>query len=435
MQDRAEHLVRQPVDPVEHDQRRRDERAVRAGCGQRDAVPHEARRGHLHDVGLERVARVRVDDRADVGRGIGRIADHELVHRAVQTARSRAARCPPARTARAAPSSAGPRCRTPRLQRIDDDLLGERRAVDDHRVLSAGLGDQRNDRRAGGERAWRSRPATVGRSGERDARDARIGDERGADDLAGRPAATRAHQPGRRPRCRQPHGARGDERRLLGGLGGDRVAGGERGGDLAGEDRERKVPRGDAREHAAAVQRQRVRLAGGRGKRDRRVESAARLRRVVAAEVDGFAHFGERRRRASCRLRARAARRSFRARARSRRRRDRGSRRTLAAPRRSHARWPSTSVASARSTVAASASTMVPILRRAVGRIARVARGARRRAARGHRHYRESRAQSPRRDGGVERAHRVLVGEQTPSELRRCRPYRSGGAGNAFAGA
>ena len=49
--------------------------------------------------------------------------------------------------------------------------------------------------------------------------------------------------------------AQADARRLLGGLGDHGVAGGERGGDLAGEDGEREVPRADAGEHAAAVQR------------------------------------------------------------------------------------------------------------------------------------------------------------------------------------
>ena len=67
--------------------------------------------------------------------------------------------------------------------RVVDDLLGQRRAVDDHRVLAAGFGDQRHERRARGQRA-RDRARDVGRAGERDARDARIGDQRGADDLA-----------------------------------------------------------------------------------------------------------------------------------------------------------------------------------------------------------------------------------------------------------
>ena len=42
----------------------------------------------------------------------------------------------------------------------------------------------------------------------------------------------------------------GDERRLLGGFGDDRIARRERGGDLAGEDRQRKVPGTDADDEA-----------------------------------------------------------------------------------------------------------------------------------------------------------------------------------------
>ena len=46
------------------------------------------------------------------------------------------------------------------------------------------------------------------------------------------------------------HGQRGDQRRLLGRLGDHRIAGGQRRRDLAGEDRQREVPRADAGDHA-----------------------------------------------------------------------------------------------------------------------------------------------------------------------------------------
>ena len=51
----------------------------------------------------------------------------------------------------------------------------------------------------------------------------------------------------------QRDGLGGDQRRLLGGFRDHRVAGGERGGDLAKEDGERKIPRADADENAAAA--------------------------------------------------------------------------------------------------------------------------------------------------------------------------------------
>ncbi len=81
----------------------------------------------------------------------------------------------------------------------------------------------------------------------------------------------------------QPHGGGGDQRRLLGGLGDDGVAGGERGGDLAGEDRQREVPRRDAGEDAAAVQRQRVALAG----RPRQRGGAREIARAPAPRSSG----------------------------------------------------------------------------------------------------------------------------------------------------
>ena len=53
---------------------------------------------------------------------------------------------------------------------VAGDLLGQRRAVDDHRVLAAGLGDQRDDRAVAlGERAV-DRVRGLGRAGEGDAR-------------------------------------------------------------------------------------------------------------------------------------------------------------------------------------------------------------------------------------------------------------------------
>ena len=43
-----------------------------------------------------------------------------------------------------------------------------------------------------------------------------------------------------------PHAFGGDQRRFLGGLGQHRIAGDQRGSDLAGEDRQREIPRADA---------------------------------------------------------------------------------------------------------------------------------------------------------------------------------------------
>ncbi len=88
------------------------------------------------------------------------------------------------------------------------------------------------------------------------------------------------------------HGHGGDHRGLLRRLGDHRVAGRQRGGDLAEEDRQREVPRADAGKHAAAVQTQFVRSPVGPGSSGSANRSAARG--VVAAEIDRLAHFGQR---------------------------------------------------------------------------------------------------------------------------------------------
>ena len=86
------------------------------------------------------------------------------------------------------------------------------------------------------------------------------------------------------------HGLR-HRRRLLGRLGGDAVAGHQRGDHLAGEDGQREIPRADADEHATAVQAQLVAFAGGARQR-LRTEALDGLAAVVAAEVHRLAHLG-----------------------------------------------------------------------------------------------------------------------------------------------
>ena len=80
------------------------------------------------------------------------------------------------------------------------------------------------------------------------------------------------------------------ERRLLRRLRNHRIAGDQRGRHLPRENRDRKVPRADAGEHTAAVQRQHVALADRTSQRNRPAELLARLLRVVAAEIHCLAH-------------------------------------------------------------------------------------------------------------------------------------------------
>jgi len=78
----------------------------------------------------------------------------------------------------------------------------------------------------------------------------------------------------------QLHGARAHGAALFGGLGEDTVAGCECRGHLAGENRQRKIPRADARDHA-----QRRRRAT--------FEFIAHARRVVAQIVHRLPHFSD----------------------------------------------------------------------------------------------------------------------------------------------
>src|SRR5207302_10780973 len=88
------------------------------------------------------------------------------------------------------------------------------------------------------------------------------------------------------PLEQQMHRGGGDQRGLLGGLGNDGVAGGERRGDLAGEDRQRKIPRRDAGEDAAPAQRDLDALAGGDGQGGGASTSRPRADRVIT-QVSG----------------------------------------------------------------------------------------------------------------------------------------------------
>ena len=116
---------------------------------------------------------------------------------------------------------------------VVDDLLRQRGAVDDHRVLAAGLGDQRHDRRSRARAPARSRCRDLGRSGERDAGDARDRRRARAPTISPAPGS-KCERVGGNARLEQTADrVRGDERRLLGGLRDHGVARGERRGDLA----------------------------------------------------------------------------------------------------------------------------------------------------------------------------------------------------------
>ena len=106
----------------------------------------------------------------------------------------------------------------------------------------------------------------------------------------------------------EPHGRGGDQRRLLGGLRDDGVAGHQRRRDLAEEDRERKIPRRDRDEDAAAAQAQHVALAGRSRHRSPGAEQSRGPRRRNSGRNRPPRALPRARRRASCRPRPAAGR-------------------------------------------------------------------------------------------------------------------------------
>ncbi len=85
-----------------------------------------------------------------------------------------------------------------------------------------------------------------------------------------------------------------NQRSLFGRLGDHGIAGGQRGADLAQEDRQREIPRADADEHAAAIEEQLIALAGRAGQLFGLAEQAPRHGGVVAQEVGRLADLGDR---------------------------------------------------------------------------------------------------------------------------------------------
>ena len=173
----------------------------------------------------DRVARVRVDHRTDVGRQAARIADAQLAHRALEHVEHPVgdvflqAQDAQRRAALAGAVERGG-------ERIGDHLLGQRGAVDDHRVLAAGLGDQHARSSVALAQRALDQPRDLGRAGEDHAGDARVADQRRADvsPLAGqelqhvgghagivqqrarrrRRSAASARRAWRAPHCRRP---------------------------------------------------------------------------------------------------------------------------------------------------------------------------------------------------------------------------------------
>ena len=190
-------LLRQIVEAISN-ATRRDESPVRAppasgaGAMQRSAALASPA------TCLSSAFRLRVDDRPDVGVRARRVADHELIHRAGEEL-DHARRDLLLHAQHAQRRAALARAVEGRGHSVVHHLLGQRRGVDDHRVLSAGFRDQRNDGRACGKGAVDGARG-LGRTREGDARDPAVADQRCADGRLRRPEATPARRRARPPR-------------------------------------------------------------------------------------------------------------------------------------------------------------------------------------------------------------------------------------------
>ena len=276
---------------VDLDQRRRDEGAVRgsrpaAAAGDDALRPPRASRSMC---ACRCCARLGVDHRADVGRQPVRIADAQLApSRPCSIVEHRGRRCPPAGTARAAPSSAGRRCRRPRPARRAPPA---RAAPSESTIIafwppvSAISGPAGRPRRALGERAV-DQLRDLGRAGEHHA--ARRADRRPARRRPSRrrPGSSCSAAARHAGLVQQAHGAAAISGVCSAGLASTALPAASAARDLAGEDRQRKVPRADADDRAQRPVRVVVELAARpapRSSAGSRPPRAPRRRRSAAS--------------------------------------------------------------------------------------------------------------------------------------------------------
>ena len=196
-----------------------------------------APRLHRRHVALQAGACLGVDDRAHVGGERARVADAQLAHCSLEHAQHAVGHVflhaeQTQRRAALAGAVEG------RAEDVGHGLFGQRRAVDEQRVLPAGLGDQRHRPpgigKACGERPLQQPRHFVG-AGEQHALHAGVCHQRSAHRLA---AAGQQLQRGARHAggMQSLHGGHRHQWRLLSGFGQHHVAGRQRRGDLAGED-------------------------------------------------------------------------------------------------------------------------------------------------------------------------------------------------------
>ena len=126
---------------MDFDEGGRKEGSLGRGGGERQLKHRRAGGTHALDVRVERGARVGVDHRPDVRVEAARVADDQFRHRALEHGEHALGDVAlQAEYAQRRAALAG--AVEGRHDRIGNDLLGQRGAVDDHRVLATGFSDQ-----------------------------------------------------------------------------------------------------------------------------------------------------------------------------------------------------------------------------------------------------------------------------------------------------
>ena len=239
----------------------------------------------LLDVRLQPRQRFGVDDGADIGGRVHRVAQPQGRGRAFDHRHDAVGD-----VVLHVKDAAGRAALTGGAEGGGDDvvghLLGQGGRVGDHGVDATGFRHQRHDRPVLSCEREVDALRSARRAGEGDTRDERVIHQC----LADLDAAGCQHQRvgGHARAVQQRDRLRGDHGRLRCGLGDDGVAGSECGGGLAQEDGEREVPRRDRHEHAAPADAVAVLLAHRAGQRGRAAQPL-RFVGVEAQEIDRFA--------------------------------------------------------------------------------------------------------------------------------------------------
>ena len=286
MQHWTEHLFIQLVDAVQLDQRRHNKGAGLPLFAVLKIFLHRLEHrqpfsAHRLNMTFDILFRFGIDHRADIGREPLRVAHAAFRHRAAQHLQRMVGDIvlnTEQTQRRAALSGAviggG--------DDIQHHLFRQGGRIDDHRIHAAGFGDQR---RRATLRIETSRQVALqqrgdrGRAGKHHTAHALVAGQLRADGFA--EARQQLHHASRHACLQQnAHRLRGDQRRLFRRFRQHAVACRQRGGDLAGENRQREVPRADADDRAE-------RTMGFI------IEIALHQACVVVKEIDRFSHFGD----------------------------------------------------------------------------------------------------------------------------------------------